>query len=112
MINVCLELLNSLFAAVFTHENVGSILGVNQVFSGDSSHSLSEIKITSNYVLNKIIKLKDGKAPGDDGIIPEFVKEIASEISEPLSIIYNKLIAEGVVPQEWKRANITPQHLT
>jgi len=112
MINVCLELLNSLFASVFTHENVGSILGVNQVFSGDSSQSLSEIKITSNYVLNKIIKLKDGKAPGDDGIIPEFVKEIASEISEPLSIIYNKLIAEGVVPQEWKRANITPQHLT
>ena len=67
---------------------------------GDSSQSLSEVKITSNDVLNKIIKLKDGKAPDDDGIIPEFLKEIASEISEPLSIIYNKSVAEGVVLQE------------
>jgi len=77
-------------ASVFTHENVGSIPEVNQVLNGDSSRPLNEIKITSNDVLNKIIKLKDGKAPGDDGIIPEFLKEIASEISEPLSVIYNK----------------------
>ena len=24
------------------------------------------------------------------------------------AVIYNKSIAEGVVPQEWKRANVTP----
>jgi len=61
------ELFNSFFASVFIDENVGSIPEVNQVFNGDSSQSLSEIKITSNDVSNKIIKLKDGKAPDDDG---------------------------------------------
>jgi len=36
-------------------------LKVHQVFNGDSSQSLNEIKITSNDVLNKIIK-HDAKA--------------------------------------------------
>jgi len=66
------------------------------------------IEITSEVVFDKIIKLKDGKAPGDDGIIPEFLKKLASVISQPLAIILRKSYAEGVVPQEWKRANITP----
>ena len=54
------------------------------------------------------MKLKDGKAPGDDGFVPEFLKYLANVVSIPLAIIYNKSIAEGVVPQEWKRANVTP----
>ena len=56
---------------------------------------MSEVEITSNNVLNKIIKLKDGKAPGGDGIIPEFLKEIPSEISEPLSIICHSVYTYG-----------------
>jgi len=66
------------------------------------------INIESADVFNKIMSLKDGKAPGDDIIIPEFLKRVACEISEPLAILYNKSVAEGMVPQEWKRANITP----
>ena len=59
-------------------------------------------------VFKQISRIKDGKAPGDDSINSAFLKHIASEISEPLSIIYNKSVTEGVVPEEWKRANITP----
>jgi len=69
---------------------------------------LCAVEITSEVVFYKIIKLKDGKAPGDDGIIPEFLKKLASVISQPLAIIFSKSVAEGIVPQEWKRANITP----
>ena len=66
------------------------------------------INIESADMFYKIMSLKDGKAPGDDGIIPEFLKRVACEISEPLAILYNKSVTEGIVPQEWKRANITP----
>ena len=61
---------------------------------------LCTVDITSEVVFNKIIKLKDGKAPGDHGIVPEFLKKIASVISKPLAIIFRKSVAEGVVPQE------------
>jgi len=39
--------------------------------------------------------------------IPEFLKKLASVISKPLAIIFRKSVAdaEGVVPQEWRRAN-------
>ena len=56
----------------------------------------------------KISKLKQDKAPGDDGITPKFLKEVADEIAEPLTEIFNKSVSEGVVPQDWKIANVTP----
>jgi len=43
-----------------------------------------------------------------NGTIPEFLKRVANEISNPLAILYNKSVTEGMVPQEWKTANITP----
>jgi len=69
---------------------------------------LCTVEMTSEVVFDKIIKLKDDNAPGDDGIIPEFLKKLVSVISQPLAIIFPKSVAEGVVPQEWKRASITP----
>jgi len=106
--NIMCDTLNNFFASVFTQENTDTVPEVGSVFNGDSSQLLCTVDITSEVVFDKIIKLKDGKAPGDDGIIPEFLKKLASVISKPLAIIFRKSVAEGVVPQEWKRANITP----
>ena len=102
------DVLNSFFASVFTEENIESIPEVTPVFNGECSQMLNNITVTSDDVFNTIMKLKDGKAPGNDGFTTEFFKKLASEISEPLAIIYNKSLLEGVVPHEWKQANITP----
>jgi hypothetical protein len=59
-------------------------------------------------VKNKIRKLKEGKAPGNDGLIPQFLKNIMDEISEPLAVIFNHSLKEGMVPDDWKIANVTP----
>ena len=35
-------------------------------------------------------------------------KEIAEEISVPLAIMFNLSLHEGIVPDEWKHANVVP----
>jgi len=84
--------LNTYFASVITKEKTDNIPEVKQVFHGGSSRLLSLIDITPDDVFKQISRIKDGKAPGDDSINSAFLKHIASEISEPLSIIYNKSV--------------------
>ena len=56
----------------------------------------------------KIKGLKDNKSPGADGISPRLLKEIVDDISVPLAIAFNLSIQDGIVPREWKNANIIP----
>ena len=48
------------------------------------------------------------KSPGVDGITPKLLKEIVNEISTPLTNCFNISLKEGIVPAEWKEANVTP----
>jgi len=60
--------------------------------------------ITPDDVFKQISRIKDGKAPGDNSINPAFLKHIASEISEPLSTIYNKSVTEGDCSRRMKKS--------
>ena len=53
-------------------------------------------------------KMKDNKSHGVDGIPPKLLKEIVEQISTPLAKLFNLSLEEGIVPSEWKEANITP----
>ena len=55
-------------------------------------------------IAKKIKKMKD-KSPGVDGIPQKLLKEIVEQISTPLA---NLSLKEGIIPSEWKEANITP----
>ena len=57
-------------------------------------------------IANKIKKMKDNKSV--DGIPPKLLKEIVEQISTPLAKCFNLSLKEGIVPSEWKEANITP----
>ena len=58
-------------------------------------------------IAKKIKKMKDNKSPGVDGIPPKLLKEIVERISTPLAKVFNLSLEEGIVPSEWKEANIT-----
>ena len=41
-----------------------------------------------------------------DGISPKILKETVEQISTPLAHVFNMSLQEGIVPLEWKEANI------
>ena len=43
-----------------------------------------------------------------DGIPPKLLLEIVEQISIPLATVFNLSLEEGIVPLEWKEANIIP----
>ena len=52
--------------------------------------------------------MKENKSPGVDGIAPKILKETVEQICTPLAHVFNMSLEEGIVPLEWKEANIIP----
>ena len=43
-----------------------------------------------------------------DELHPGVLRELADEVADPLSVIFERLWHSGEVPTDWKRGNITP----
>ena len=59
-------------------------------------------------IAKTIKKVLNNKSPGVDGIPPQQLKEIGEQISTPLAKLFILSLEEGIVPSEWKEANVTP----
>ena len=102
------EVLNGYFSSVFTTENISSLPVPFTKFEGNKSEHLGELFVTPEMIAKKIKTIKDYKSPGVDGILPKLLKEIVEQISTPLTKLFNLSLEEGIVPSEWKEANIAP----
>ena len=106
---VMCEILNDYFGSVFTSENDDNEWPeVRNMFVKDKNHMLRNIEITPDIISSKLSKLKINKAPGVDGLVPRILVENADILSIPLLYIYRKSLENGIVPGDWKKANVTP----
>ena len=69
---------------------------------------LSELDINEEMVIEKLQKMRQDKAGGADELVPRLLILIKDEISYPLTVLFKKSLAEGAVPEDWKRANVSP----
>ena len=99
------EDLNSYFSSVFTREIICSLPVPDAKFQEAKSDYLGPLVVK---VAKKIKAMKDNKSPGVDGIPPKLLMETVEQISIPLARVFNLSLKEGVVPFEWKEANIIP----
>lgn len=67
-----------------------------------------DLLITKNCVMKLLQKLNPTKAAGPDNIRPRVLKELANELAPILTIIFNRSINTGEVPQNWRSANVSP----
>ena len=72
------------------------------------SSAMSDIEITEQEVYKKLVTLKIDKSPGPDEIHPRLLKEMAEELSGPLTILFNQSIRDSELPSQWKEATIIP----
>ena len=96
------QVLNDFFVSVFTIEDVSSIPERSSV----TEANLDSIHVTAEMVNKKLRNLNPNKSPGHDGIHSYLLKQLADEISLPLSMLYNKSLSEGA-HSSWKKAVIT-----
>nr|VZI22024.1 unnamed protein product [Spirometra erinaceieuropaei] len=61
-------------------------------------------------VLTELLRLKESKSPGPDEIPAKILKELAGELSKPLSMLFHTSFETGYLPPDWKSAWITPLH--
>ena len=101
------SILNNFFASVFTKEDLSNIPMVPAV-QNYNNNTLNGFSIAESDVSKCIDKLKVTKSPGPDMISPRVLKEAKSELVKPLTVIFNKSLQSGLIPCEWKLANVTP----
>ena len=69
---------------------------------------LSTIIVTEQMVRDRLKEQKPGKSAGPDGIHSRVVVETQEQLVRPLTIIFNKSLSEGVVPDSWKETEVVP----
>ena len=97
------NILNKYFASVFVEEDTENLPTISEA----NVEPLENIYFDQSKIKKKIEKLKDGSAPGPDGISVIFLKKTINVTSKVLKIIFEKSFQTSSVPKDWKSANIT-----
>ncbi|BHF85998.1 hypothetical protein SprV_ctg1102917600 [Sparganum proliferum] len=74
------------------------------------TQSVSHILFSEGIVRRELEALNESKSPGPDEIPPKLLKELASELSVPLSMLFQTSFDTGTLPIDWKLAHITPRY--
>ena len=75
---------------------------------GITPGSLKLKSVTSQFVKKELKSINDSKSTGLDGISPRFLKDGADFLCIPISHIVNLSISTCTVPEDFKKARITP----
>ena len=70
-------------------------------------HPMAEIDITVSGIDKLLRDINPYKASGPDQIRPRILKELHSQVAPILQIIFSKSLRSGIVPNDWKNANVT-----
>ena len=96
---------NDYFTSVGRPDN-----GITPVCCNRTDICLDTIEVNATNVMAAIKKLKSNHTCGPDGLPPILFKRLQHIIAYPLAIIFKQLLSVAYVPDEWRKAIITPVH--
>ena len=101
------KILNNFFASVFTAEDPMSADADAEAEQANTT-PIEDITIKTSDTRKLIKNLKTAGSPGPDKITARLLQQVAWEISPALTILFRKSLTSGIVPADWKMANVTP----
>jgi hypothetical protein len=99
------NLLNKFLSSVFMREDTTTVPEPERQQYGQE---IRTVNISARKVKEKIRKLREYAASGPDNIGPLLLKKLAYELAEPLARVMRQPLEEGLVPEDWRTANVTP----
>jgi len=99
--------LSSYFKSVYTEEDTLLIPSFEPV-GLKKPPKMDNIVIQEEEVYKCLKKLKQDKSPGPDNMHPAVLKNLAEDWTKPLTILFQRSVQQGILPQDWKSANVTP----
>ena len=91
------------FSSVFSPPNDN-----NPTIRDPQAPAINDLEITTNGVQKLMKNLDHFKASGPDKVPPYILKELADQMAPVYQILFQASIDQGIVPNDWKKAHITP----
>ena len=98
------EILSKQYSSVFTKEDMNNIPTIED----RSNKLIKDLVITVEMVTKALHEINPNKSCGPDLIHPRLLIELADQIAEPITVLFNKTVQSGILPTDWKRAFISP----
>jgi len=89
------DLLAAYFKEVYTVEDA---ITLPVVIETDLGWQDSDLYFDETAVMEKLLKLNSDKSLGSDGIHPQLLKECATVLVEPLSLLFQRSFDTGTLP--------------
>jgi len=86
------------------------LTAAESLFQGGESNKLLDIYIDESLVMKKLDCLRIDESPGADNMSPRVLVELKDVIVFPVTLIMKCSLASGIVPEDWKTANVSPIH--
>ena len=99
------NILNRQYESVFTKEKEDED---TPVLEGNPYPEMPSIMISEEVVLKLLKKINPHKASGPDMIPACILKDLSDVIAPILTMIFQRTLTLGEVPEDWKSANVTP----
>ena len=96
--------LNTFFISVFNKKENPPLSTTNKPQVG----ILPNIDIVESEIIKTIGNFKEHKSPGLDGITSTYAIKTKEILAKPLYYLFQKSLETNQIPDDWKRANITP----
>lgn len=75
-----------------------------------AASAITSVRFRQSTVARALRQLDANKATGPDGIPARVLKHCASELSQPLSLLFTQCFNSGIQPALWKTAWVVPIH--